>query len=404
MKNTLWIGSALALSLSWVTGCRSANPVPIENDTQRIVEEPAESSAPLEPGPIKDALDWLSAHQNEDGHWDADRFGDECAKASKTTCANPGSVQHDVAATGLSLLAFLSAGQSEYSGDYRDQVSAALRWLRHQQDPQTGLIGERVSHDFLYGHAIATYALCEANNVVRGNPLIKRASNLGIRYIANARNPYGAWRYDVPPIGDNDTSVTGWMMLALKSAERGRLPVDQDAFKGALSWIDEVTDEQTGRVGYNEVGSTSARIVGLNEHFPPESGEAMTAIGLSIRMSLGQMEPEQYPLIAKGGELILRSLPTWEQQEFTSDMYYWYHATRAMNELGGTYAEKWNAAMLQATTQGQQTSGHAKGSWDPVGAWGSSGGRVYSTALMTMCLSFQLEDPLAEALSGLGYL
>ena len=31
-------------------------------------------------------------------------------------------------------------------------------------------------------------------------------------------------------------------------------------------------------------------------------------------------------------------------------------------------------------------SGTATGSWDPVGPWQFDGGRIYSTALLTMCL------------------
>ena len=272
--------------------------------------------------------------------------------------------------------------------------------MREQQDRETGLIGLPASHDFLYGHAIATYALCEVYNVSK-SPLLKRNCRLAVDYVVKARNPYGAWRYDVPPVGDNDTSVTGWMMLALKSAERAGLAVEQDAFEGAHSWIDMVTDPETGRVGYSEVGSRSARIPGINEHYPADSGEAMTAIGLSIRVALGETDPTKYPSLQKGGDLILRSLPAWDDHQFTSDMYYWYHATRAMNELGGTYAEKWNAAMDGA---GQRAYDHAKGSWDPIGPWGYAGGRVYSTALMAMCLSLQPTEPAIEAPTGLGYL
>ncbi len=34
----------------------------------------------------------------------------------------------------------------------------------------------------------------------------------------------------------------------------------------------------------------------------------------------------------------------------------------------------------------QRTDGHLAGSWDPDTVWGSYGGRVYSTAMATLCL------------------
>ena len=39
--------------------------------------------------------------------------------------------------------------------------------------------------------------------------------------------------------------------------------VDPAAFEGALSWLDEVTDPVTGRVGYEERGSPSSRTPSL---------------------------------------------------------------------------------------------------------------------------------------------
>ena len=37
---------------------------------------------------------------------------------------------------------------------------------------------------------------------------------------------------------------------------------------------------------------------------------------------------------------------------------------------------------------------HVKGSWDPKGAWGREGGRVYSTAMMALTLEvlFRIEE------------
>ncbi len=42
--------------------------------------------------------------------------------------------------------------------------------------------------------------------------------------------------------------------------------------------------------------------------------------------------------------------------------------------------------MKKAILTNQRKDGDEKGSWDPVGPWGYSGGRVYSTALMTLCI------------------
>ena len=60
------------------------------------------------------------------------------------------------------LLAFLGSGNTMRTGPYKDNVKRAVKWLVEQQDDASGLIGSNASHDFIYGHAIATWALCEA--------------------------------------------------------------------------------------------------------------------------------------------------------------------------------------------------------------------------------------------------
>jgi hypothetical protein len=42
--------------------------------------------------------------------------------------------------------------------------------------------------------------------------------------------------------------------------------------------------------------------------------------------------------------------------------------------------------MKKAVLDSQRKDGAAKGSWDPIGPWGFSGGRVYSTATLVLCL------------------
>jgi hypothetical protein len=333
---------------------------------------------------LKDALEWLKSHQSPDGSWDCDGFMENCGKVGAGVCEGPGGSTHDVGVTGLALLAFLGDGNTTTQGEYKDVVARGIAWLKEQQDPDTGLFGERQSHDFIYDHAIATLAMCEAYFFSK-SPLIKGTAQKAINLIFTARNPYGAWRYDVPPVGDNDTSVTGWMVFALASAKDAGLEGDfKAAFDGALSFIDEVTDPASGRVGYASFGEQSSRTP-ANEHYPREKGESMTAVGLLCRVFLGQ-KPEEFPIMAKHADLIRTKPPVWDVEGYGIDMYYWYYATYALYQMGKPWWPQWEKAMKAAVVDTQRKDGDAKGSWDPECAWGWSGGRVYSTAIMTLCI------------------
>ena len=333
---------------------------------------------------LKDGLEWLRWHQSPDGSWDCDGFTSNCGKVGSGVCDSPGESLHDVGMTGCALLAFMGDGNTTRSGPYKEQVTKGIKWIRETQDPDNGLIGEKIGHSYMYNHGIATLALTEAYYFSK-NPLLRGTAQKAINFVTTARNPYGAWRYDSPPIGDNDTSVTGWMIFALKSAEEGGLKIDSEAYVGAMSWFDEVTDPATGRTGYDTIGSPSSRIDGINDHFPTEKGEGMTAVALLCRFFLGQ-DPTKDDIMVKSADLMRKTLPEWDPDGFGCDMYYWYYGSYAMYQMGGKHWKAWNEALKKAILPSQRKDGDFKGSWDPVGPWGFSGGRVYSTALCTLCL------------------
>jgi len=341
---------------------------------------------------LKDALEWLKSHQSPNGSWDCDGFFENCGKIGSTTCSGPGQPTHDVGVTALALLAFLGDANTTNEGPYKDVVSQGINWLRGEQDPDTGLIGDTLSNDFIYNHAIASLAICEAYYFSK-SPLIKRVAQNAINYVQRSRNPYGAWRYAVPPIGDNDTSVTGWMIFALASAKDAGLKIDPEALVGGLNWIEEVSDPRTGRVGYDGPETLSSRTPS-NDRWPREKGEAMTAVGLLCRIFLGQ-DPDSTMLggekiMHKHARLIASKPPEWDEEGFGCDMYYWYYGTYAMYQMGGDYWKRWNVAMKTAVVDNQKQDGDERGSWDPVGPWGFSGGRIYSTAVMAMGLEISL--------------
>jgi len=68
------------------------------------------------------------------------------------------------------------------------------------------------------------------------------------------------------------------------------------------------------------------------------------------------------------------------------DHYYWYHGTKAMRLAGGKDWPQWRQALRDAVLPNQRDDRNFMGSWDPEGAWGPEGGRVYSTAILTLAL------------------
>jgi len=324
-------------------------------------------------------LEWLSNHQSREGMWDCDNFSVNCKGAP---CGDHGHAFYDSGVSGLALLAFLGAGETHRHGRYRKTVARGLRYLKQIQDPE-GCFGPRTDGHYIYNHAIAALAMTEAY-ALTGSPLFKQSAQNAIDFIHKAQNPYLAWRYGVRP-RDNDSSVTGWMVMALKSAKMAGLRVADDAFDGARAWIEKATEPEYGRVGYTARGTGPARPESSLDKWPAERSESLTAVGVLSRIFMGE-DPAKSEAIQKGTDLMMKALPVWDEESGGIDMYYWYYGTLAVFQVSGDPWKKWLKAMEPAILEHQRTEGCAKGSWDPVGPWGSEGGRVYSTALMVMCM------------------
>jgi hypothetical protein len=336
---------------------------------------------------IDAGLQWLKNHQDEDGKWDCDQFSKHDDPALEV-CDGPGNATHDVGVTGLALLAFLGDGSTMRSGTYKEVVKKGVNWLRSQQDEKTGMFGMPTAHDFIYDHAIAAYAMCEAFGLSQYNTL-KPYAQKGINYLEKHRNPYSVWRYQEAD-GENDTSVTGWAIMAYESGEFFGLTINKEALKLCATWLDSVSDP-SGRHGYSKVGEPSSRKGA--EHlarFPVEKGEGMTAVGLFCRFFMSQ-DPKEKPIMKAAADLILSKPPVWDTKAGTIDHYYWYYATYALFQMGGRHWTEWQKKLESAVVKNQQLSKepgkkNLYGSWDPTCAWGEDGGRVYSTAILTLTL------------------
>lgn len=339
---------------------------------------------------IDGALQWLAQHQEDAGHWDADNFMKRAPIESEPLTNGTGKHDVDLGISGLAVLAFLSNGHHPESDKYAQAIRRALEWIAQQQQDSGLFSNSRFGHHTIYCHAIATLALAEAR-LVSGSRQYDQAIEKAVQVILKARNPYAAWRYNLKPDGESDSSVTGWVVSALKTAQAGGTTIPQVAFDGAEYWFSEITDPGTGRTGYYDTnrgqGGPPSRRRDQLEMFPVKYSESLTALSLLCRIWMTDWNKvkskRQHPhkeLFAKQANLIMRIEPDWKKIQ-TVDMYYWYYASLAMAQHRGDGWKTWKKKLLNTLVDHQRKDGNFNGSWDPIGAWGTDGGRVYSTAL-----------------------
>jgi hypothetical protein len=257
-----------------------------------------------------------------------------------------------------------------------------VNWLQGQQGAN-GLFGRDSGYEYVYGHIIATWVMVEAFAATNDDGL-RASAQRGIDYLMAARNPYKVWRY-YPRNGDNDTSVTGWATMACRAALECGLAVDHQVFLHVHQWFEEVTDPETGRTGYTTRGEHSARKPNKLQKFPSEESEALTALSLCCRLYCGSSAgPDR--LMRKQVELILDKLPIWSTAGGRTDPYFWFWASHALQQIGGSTAIAWSRTISRVLADAQRKDGNFKGSWDPIGPWGDDGGRVYATAIAVLSL------------------
>lgn len=320
------------------------------------------------------SLAWLAANQHPNGYWDADQFGAGRSSRGRdgVNRENAGRLA-DTGITGLAVLAFLAPGNTPSDGEYADNVTRALRWLISQQSASGAIAGSIQEGDvaFMYCHAMSTFALAEAYAIDNSADWLRAPVEKAVRYTLAAQLEDGGWRYGRYPRErnvDGDMSIFGWQLMSLKSAELAGISIPSEVRQKMIQFL---IARSRGKSG----GLASYRLIAQDAITPP-----MTAESLFCKQILGMARTNAASLEA------VEYLRQYPPRRADANFYYWYYGTLAMFQYGDKPWEEWNETLRDLLVADQVRSGPLAGSWDPNGLWGGYGGRVYSTAVATLCL------------------
>jgi hypothetical protein len=297
---------------------------------------------------VKLGLGWMKRQQQPDGRW-----------LLSGPYTNGCSLDNPAAATSMALLAFLGDGNTPTEGEFRQTMTkGADALLRFQDSDGNFYVGPEGQHR-LYTQAQATIAVCELYGMT-GDERFREAAELAVEYCVRSQGTEGGWRYY--PGQESDTSVTGWFVMALKSAEMAGIDVPQEAFDRISAYLDRVEDEEGWRYKY--------RII------ERDYSKTMTAEAVLCRQYLGWDRDDLR--MRKAVEYILQSPIATDERE----VYYWYYASQTLHHYGGEEWDAWNANLREVLPAIQEKKGREQGSWSPRDdEWGSVGGRLFMSSL-----------------------
>jgi hypothetical protein len=339
------------------------------------------------------ALQWFKRHQSPNGMWDVDGYQNNCIDVGGK--CEPGENQKgnaDIACTAYAVMCYLGMGHDHINpGKYKSVVENAVNWLLAQQTTD-GLWGERN-----YEHPIAVMAIAEAY-AMTSDPRLRDPAQKGVNIIIARQAPdpnkeYGAlgWDYVRPNPSRNDSSVTGWNVMALKSALGAGLQVGS-SLENSKVWLERAWKAQnpewaklnpySDKSYFPYTYDAETDTVGKKGDNKDEKGK-LACVGAVCAVFLGH----------HAGDPMLDTLCNYIMEhnfpkKYPTNTYYLYYNTMAIFQSSKAHWEKWEMPVAKLLAESQRTDDSCfKGSWDFAGTGfhGHETGRLLSTAYA--CLS-----------------
>jgi len=331
------------------------------------------------------ALRWLARHQEPGGHWDLMKYVP--GRPMRYGGSENYMKQADPSISALALLAFLGAGHTTRAGRFRENVQKALDYLISIQNDD-GSVGKAqwMTNPGSYNTSIGALALAEAAGMRCGSEA-EFAAQKAIDFLCSHQHPNGSFGYM------RGSSISGWVMMALKSGKSAKMKIKDGVMEKCLEFFDSLTEWPAEDVCYKGIAKVGYKRKG-NYSFASQ-GYALTAVGMLMHQYMGREQDD--PKLKAMANYLMTLLPEWKFTYNSStdrqNFYYWYYGTLALFQMGQDYWNQWNKVMKEVLVKNQCKGGpmdgsikDTDGSWDPETVWGAWGGRVYSTAVLCMCL------------------
>lgn len=332
---------------------------------------------------VEAGLAWLARHAEPGGGWDADGFAAQCAEGEE--CTGIGKGQHgeempcpfDTPISALATMAFLGHGHLPGAKDdpYGEVVEKSLERL-------CGAGGT-------WGLALATQALAEAE-VMERRGRWRDAVQRGADALLAQRQEDGGWAYAGGFRGGSDVPYTALVVQALVTARDAGIELPQDFAQRLDAYLDGLEVDKKGRLAYLKEGRRYG--------YTPTQSNAHCGAAIRCLAGSGTTGNNHRAHLS----LISKEKPVWKisfrevtvpgrgkvpVQIGNLSMYQWWYGTIATFHTGGAAWTGWKEKLDAALVPHQETTGCAKGSWDPQGTYErQTGGRVFATALGVLML------------------
>jgi hypothetical protein len=299
---------------------------------------------PAQESSVDKALAWLAKSQSNDGSW-----GTKDGQG------------YTMAMTGLTGLAFLSAGHSPSRGRYGNNITRAIEFILKKQN-KDGLLSTGGDGRSMYGHGFAMTFLSEVYGMDPDGqlaPRVKDCLTKAVKITQRAQSKRGGWYYS-PDSQNDEGSVTVTQVQALRSASNAGIEVDAKVLKTAIDYV-KACQNPDGGIRYSLQSGQASSV-------------ALSAAGSEVFMMAGRYGQEE---TTKACDYLKKNLDPRRTMGY-HDFYTNFYGSQAMFQIGGEYWERYYGAMRDRLLKSQL----ADGSWN-----GDNVGQTYCTSISVLILS-----------------